>query len=313
VSIPQPWVKFESLPNSGGRFVVSPLSRGMGTTLGNALRRVLLSSLGGYAVTLVKLEGVRHEFSTIPNVVEDVFDVLSNIKALVFKGTGSDAISVKLASKKKGKLYARDIKLPAGWEIVNQDSYLLEIVEGGSFEAELTIESGVGYQPADMGAAGREIDAIAVDASFSPILKVNHSVENIRVGKSLDYDSVTLDVWTNGAILAEEAVQQAASLLGDLTALFDSMNQKPKLDLVDTESASGDKVRESALGLTIDDLELSARSSNCLKRAGIETVAELVEKDIADLIQIKNFGKKSADEINEKLKQYGLSLKGVVS
>lgn len=313
MSIPQPWVKFESLPNSGGRFVISPLSRGMGTTLGNALRRVLLSSLSGYAVTLVKLEGVRHEFSTIPNVVEDVFDVLSNIKGLVFKGTGTDPISVKLSSKKKGKLYAKDIILPTGWELVNQDSYLLEIVEGGSFDAELTIEAGVGYLPADMGAAGREIDAIAVDASFSPILKVNHSVENIRVGKSLDYDAVTLDVWTNGAIPAEGAVQNAAALLGDLTALFDSMNQKPTRDSVHTELVSGDKVRESALGLTIDDLELSARSSNCLKRAGIETVAELVEKDIADLIQIKNFGKKSADEINEKLKQYGLSLKGVVS
>ncbi len=313
MSIPQPWVKFESLPNSGGRFVVAPLSRGMGTTLGNALRRVLLSSLGGYAVTLVKIEGVRHEFSTIPNVVEDVFDVLSNIKGLVFKGLGEDPISVKLSSKKKGKLYAKDIKLPAGWEIVNQDSYLLEVVDGGSFDAELTIESGVGYQAADMGALGREIDTIAVDASFSPILKVNHSVENIRVGKSLDYDAVTLDVWTNGALPADEAVQSAALLLGELTALFAHMNEKPKQDVIDTEDASNDKVRESALGLTIDDLELSARSSNCLKRAGIDTVAELVERDISDLIQIKNFGKKSADEINEKLKQYGLSLKGVVS
>lgn len=313
MSIPQPWVKFESLPNSGGRFVVSPLSRGMGTTLGNALRRVLLSSLSGYAVTLVKLEGVRHEFSTIPNVVEDVFDVLSNIKSLVFKGIGADPISVKLSTKKKGKLYAKDIKLPMGWELVNPDAYLLEVVEGGSFDAELTIGFGVGYLPADMGAAGREIDAIAVDASFSPILKVNHSVENIRVGKSLDYDSVTLDVWTNGSLLAEDAVREAAALLGGLTVLFESMNEKPQVDATEAESASGDKVRESAMGLTIDDLELSARSSNCLKRAGIDTVAELVEKDIADLIQIKNFGKKSADEINDKLKQYGLSLKGVVS
>lgn len=313
MSIPQPWVKFESLPNFGGRFVVSPLSRGMGTTLGNALRRVLLSSLSGYAVTSVKIEGVRHEFSTIPNVVEDVFDVLSNVKSFVFKGIGDSPISVKLSAKKKGKLYAKDLKLPAGWEVVNPDAYLLEVIEGGSFDAEFTIEHGVGYQPADMGVVGREIDLIAVDASFSPILKVNHSVENIRVGKSLDYDAVTLDVWTNGSIQADDAVKEAAALLGSLTSLFETINQKPTQESGDNSQGSDDRLRESALGLTIDDLELSARSSNCLKRAGIETVAELVEKDIADLIQIKNFGKKSADEINEKLKQYGLSLKGVVS
>lgn len=313
MSIPQPWVKFEALPNFGGRFVVSPLSRGMGTTLGNALRRVLLSSLDGYAVTLVKIEGVRHEFSTIPNVVEDVFDVLSNIKGLVFKGIGEDPISLKLTAKKKGKLYARDIKLPVGWTLVNEDAYLLEVAEGGAFEIEMTVEHGVGYQAADMGVAGREIDAVAVDASFSPIIKVNHAVENIRVGKSLDYDAVTIDVWTNGALSAEEAMTKAATQLGQMVDLFGKINQKPLQDTADLQDAAGDRVRESALGLTIDDLELSARSSNCLKRAGIETVAELVEKDLDDLIQIKNFGKKSADEINEKLKQYGLSLKGVIS
>lgn len=315
MSKPLPWVKFETMSDGGGKFVVSPLERGMGITLGNSLRRVLLSSLSGYAITSLNIEGVKHEFSTISNVVEDVFDIICNLKGIVFKAGVEETVKLHISVSKKGKIKAKDIQLPAGVEILNPDWHIAEVSSDSKLKIEMTLNKGVGYAAAEAHLeSGQPIDTINIDASFSPIVRVNHQVESIRVGKELDYDSLTLDVWTNGSISPEYAVSEASRILMSKFDLFNHLNQKPQLvDFSSSQSevSSGqEKSKESALSLSIDDLELSARSSNCLKRAGIETVAELMEKDLSELIQIKNFGKKSADEINDKLKQYGLMLKG---
>ena len=311
MTTPKPWVKFEELPDNGGRFVISPLKRGMGTTVGNALRRVLLSSLSGYAICAVKIDGVKHEFSSVPNVVEDVFDIISNLKSLVFVSGSDDVKRLSLNVSKKGKVTAREIKTDSSIEIINPDTYICEVSASGGLKVEIVVRRGLGYEPAESNRfEDQSIDTINVDSSYSPVMKVNHQVESIRVGKELDYDSLTLDVWTNGSISAEEAVKEASLILQSHFALFGKLNEKPTSEGVSLPVAGGEKSKDAALNLTVDDLELSARSSNCLKRAGIDSVAELIEKDISELIQIKNFGKKSADEINDKLKQFGLSLKG---
>ncbi len=315
MSKPLPWVKFEQMSDGGGRFVVSPLERGMGITLGNSIRRVLLSALSGYAITSISIEGVKHEFSTIPNVVEDVFDIICNFKGIVFKADVETPLKLSLQTSKKGKLKAKDIQLPTGVQILNPDWHIAEVSSDSKIKMDLVLDKGVGYAPAEiLKRDGLPIDTILVDASFSPIVRVNHQVESIRVGKELDYDSLTLDVWTNGSVEAEEAVKEASQILMSRFELFGCMNQKPlpieSVSELSSAVSGGEKSKESILSLSIDDLELSARSSNCLKRAGIETVSELIEKDLSELIQIKNFGKKSADEINAKLKQYGLILKG---
>lgn len=314
MSKPLPWVKFDKSGDNTGRFVVAPLERGMGTTLGNALRRVLLSALSGYAVTSIKIDGVQHEFSTIPGVVEDVIDIISNIKSIVFSGTTEGPFSLSLELK-KGSVLAGQIKLSDGLEILNPEAHIAEVTENNKVTMTMTVEKGVGYSPSEsQNKTDQPIDTINLDASFSPIIRVNHQVEHIRVGKELDYDSLNLEVITNGSISAEEAVKVSSAILSERFSLFAVLNEKPASAIEPgaptSAGVSGERVKDSVLSLSIDDLELSARSSNCLKRAGIETVNELVEKDISDLIQIKNFGKKSADEINAKLSQYGLSLKG---
>ncbi len=311
MAAPKPWVKYESLPENGGRFVISPLKRGMGTTVGNALRRVLLSSLSGYSVTAVKIDGVKHEFSAIPNVVEDVFDVISNLKSIVFSSDDDDEKVISFSTNKSGVFTAGDFLLPAGIQIINPAVPIATITGNGLFKIDVFLKRGVGYDSAESNRSDDQaIDTINVDASYSPVLKVNHHVDNIRVGKELDYDSLVLDVWTDGSVTSEDTVQDAAEILLSHFSLFGRLNERPELEVLKPKEAPVEKSKESALSLNIDDLELSARSSNCLKRAGIDTVAELIEKDLSELIQIKNFGKKSADEINEKLSQFGLSLKG---
>lgn len=314
MSKPIPWVKFEKVSESQGRFIASPLENGMGVTIGNSLRRVLLSSLPGSAVTSIKVDGCQHEFSSIPNVVEDMFDVICNIKSVVFKCDDDDTKILKLEAKGAGKLSAKDIHVDGSVTIVNPDQHILEVADKGRVSIEMTLESGRGYVSAEANKDDEAaLDTVAIDSSFSPITRVNHQVENIRVGKELDYDSLTLDVWTNRSISAEMAVQDAASILLHKFELFKSLNQEPEVQEVPDEQEAESDQSDTALNLSIDDLELSARSSNCLKRAGIETVGELIEKEIEELNQIKNFGKKSADEINDKLKQYSLSLKGMES
>ncbi len=308
----QPWVRYEEADNNLGKFTVSPLERGMGTTLGNALRRVLLSSLSGYAVTSVFIEGVKHEFSAVPYVLEDMFDIIGNVKGIVFKSDRTEPIALEIDLSKKGKVVASSISLPDGVEILNGDAHIAQVSEPSKQKMRIVLERGIGYQTSESNRhAQQPVDSIVLDSSFSPVLKVNHQVKNMRVGKELDYDSLTLDVWTNGSISPEEAIKLASHILVLKFDLFNSINQKPDSELNSAKEGSdrnANSVAEDALTLAIDDLELSARSSNCLKRAGIKTVSELINKDIADLIQIKNFGKKSADEINVKLKQYGLAL-----
>ena len=308
----QPWIKFEEIEKNAGRFVLSPLKRGMGITIGNSLRRVLLSSLSGAAITAVKIEGVEHEFSTIPHVIEDALDIICNLKGIVFKLHSEDSKILKLEFKGKGKVTAASIQKDSEVEIINPNHHIAELTENGKLKMELTIRKGTGYATSDANVEeDKDIRVINVDSSFTPIVRVNHEVENIRVGKELDYDSLKLEVITNGSISPDDAVRDASTILIEQFKLFGgSLNQKPEAEAAHGKSElPRDHKKDSALNLSIDDLELSARSSNCLKRAGIETVGQLVEKGLSELIQIKNFGKKSADEINDKLKQYGLTLK----
>lgn len=309
MSKPTPWVKFESDNNNYGRFIVSPLERGMGVTLGNSMRRVLLSSLDGYGLTSVLIKDIQHEFSTIQNVVEDVLDIINNIKGVVFIGHFEGKKELTLNFKGKGKVTAKEIEHDADVVIVNPDAYIAELTGEGELNILLTLEKGIGYEPSEVHEnSDSDVNTIAIDTSFSPIVRVNHNVENIRIGKELDFDKLILDVWTNGSVTPDVAVKKASDILADKVSLFQKLNEEPAQEVLQEEEVGAEPVK-SALALSIDDLELSARSSNCLKRAGIETVGELVEKDITELTQIKNFGKKSADEINDKLKNYNLALK----
>lgn len=307
---PKAWVKFENLDKNGGRFTVSPLSKGMGITIGNALRRVLLSSMPGAAITSIKIDGITHEFSTIPNVVEDVLDIICNLKGIVFKSDDTDSKLVKLSASKKGVLRASDLQLPTGIQVINRDHHIMTLADSTNINIEISVNVGIGFHIAQTSELeNSEISVIQIDSSYSPITRVNHTVNNIRIGKELDNDELIFDVWTNGSIGIEEAVKEAAQQLIYKFQLFGAINEKPfeVPEKLDEDSAGFDS---AVLTMSIDDLELSARSSNCLKRAGIEAIGQLLEKDMSELIQIKNFGKKSADEINGKLSNFNLSLKG---
>jgi len=316
VSAEQSWVKIEEQSSNYGKFIASPLDRGFGNTLGNSLRRVLLAHLEGSAVTAIKIAGVQHEFSTLDNLKEDVLDVIMNIKGVIFSlhGESDETKVVKIASKKEGIVTAKDIILDSNIEIINPDHYIATLNKGGKLEVEITVSKGIGYLSVDIQQRNElAVGTIPVDATFSPVLKVNHTVEDCRVGKKIDYDKLVLEVWTNGSITPEDAIRASAEKLQSELVIFMEMNKKPAkktLSVVGVEGESVDKKQQQGLKLTVEDLELSARSYNCLRKAGVETVAELVDKDIRELMKIKNFGKKSADEINDKLKQYNLSLQG---
>lgn len=306
----QTWVKYDKVSDKHGNFIIAPLNRGMGNTIGNSLRRVLLSSLGGHAIAALKIDGAEHEYSTIPNVVEDVLDIIANLKGIVFKADQPEDKELRIRFNGQGEVTAKDISTDSSIEIVNPEQPIAQVSSSGKFNVDLKVKYGYGYCTVEQNKDdNQDINTINIDSSYSPIVRVNHTVENVRIGKELGYDSLKLEVFTNGSISPDEAVKKAAGILIDQFALFSSMNEKPKDEhfspaVVSTPSST------TALSLSIDDLELSARSSNCLKRAGIETVGQLVSKELSELIQIKNFGKKSADEINDKLKQYGLSLRG---
>jgi len=301
------WIKFEEINNDYGKFVVSPLKKGMGNTIGNSMRRVLLTSLKGTAITSVKIKGVKHEFSSIPNVTEDVLDVICNLKGIVLKKDQDGESLISLSKSGEGVVTAADIKTDSSIEVLNKDHIIANLSGKGALDIEMKVSKGIGYLSSkSVDKAESQVDEIHVDASFSPIVRVNHLVESIRVGEDLDNDKLIIEVWTNGSVRVDKAVQEAAQLLIDKFELFKSLNEEP---LDEDKETVVSNTNESALNMSIDDLELSARSSNCLKRAGIETVGELVQKDMSELIKIKNFGKKSADEINDKLKQFSLALK----
>lgn len=306
------WVKYVEESPTYGKFVVEPLDRGYGTTLGNSMRRLLLSSLGGAAVVNVKIDGVDHEFSTLPGVKEDMLDIIMNIKGLVIKCHSNEPKEITISAKGEGDVTAKDIKHDDEIEIVNNKHYIASLNKDGKLNITMTVQNGIGYRIADIAENKKHsVGTIPIDASFSPIVRVNHKVEPTRVGKSIDYDKLTLEVWTNGAITPEDAIKKSAMILKAQMDLFFKLNEKPAEDI--NEIILKDDGQSKVLDLTIEDLELSARSLNCLRKANIKNVAELVKMPMEKLLKIKNFGKKSAEEINSKLAQYGLALTGDIN
>lgn len=302
-----------------GKFVISPLERGFGITVGNSLRRVLLSSLEGTAVTSARIEGITHEYTAIPGVLEDVVDVLLNFKGLAIKTDSKEPQTLRIDIDKPGPVLASDIQLPAGVKIVNPDWLICTIADGGSFHAEITVETGKGYVPNDVprNKEGVAIDMLPIDATFMPIKKVKYDVEPARVGDSIDFDKLTLEIWSNGTVDVTSALSQAANLLiehfvqiagisGTAPILSGYESSVSSSMIIDDEPVVQET--EETPSISIEDLELSVRAYNCLKRASINSMAELLKKSEHDLLIIKNFGKKSADEVIEKLHEHGLDL-----
>ncbi len=298
--------------NRYGRFVVEPLERGFGTTLGNSLRRIMLSSLPGAAVSSVKIEGVLHEFSTIPGVKEDVTEVILNIKRLSIKNN-SDSPEPKVAYiefEGEGVVTGADIQADPDIEIVNKDVVIATLSGGADSKLfiELTISKGRGYVGADKNKTeDQPIGVIPVDSSYTPVERVNLVVENTRVGKITDFDKLTLEVWTNGSLLPDEAVSLAAKVLNEHLNLFIDLSESAKNVEVMVEKEDDEK--EKVLEMSIDELELSVRSYNCLKRAGINTVEELTNRTPDDMMKVRNLGRKSLEEVLQKLNELGLQLK----
>ena len=296
--------------NKYGKFVIEPLERGYGITLGNSLRRIMLSSLPGTAVSHVKIKGVLHEFSSIPGVKEDVTEIIMNIKNVVIKNN-SDTFEPKQAYIDvvgERVVKAGDIKVDGDIEIVNPDLVIANLSgPDAKLEMELTIVNGRGYVSLDKNKeADAPIDVIAIDSIFTPVERVNLTVQNTRVGQVTDYDKLTLDVYTNGALAPDEAVSLAANLLVEHLKLFVDLSENARLVYVMVEITTDEK--EKVLEMNIDELELSVRSYNCLKRAGINTVQELINKTPEDMMKVRNLGRKSLDEVLAKLKELGLSL-----
>jgi DNA-directed RNA polymerase subunit alpha len=298
--------------NKYGRFVIEPLERGYGTTLGNSLRRIMLSSLPGAAVSNVKIEGVLHEFSTIPGVKEDVTEIILNIKKLAIKNN-SDSSEPKVAYiefEGEGVVTGADIKADPDIEIINLDQPIATLSGGPDSKlfVELTITKGRGYIGADKNKSDDQpIGIIPVDSSFTPVERVNLIVENTRVGQITDYDKLTLQVWTNGTLLPDEAVSLAAKVLNEHLNLFIDLSENAKNAEVMVEKEDNEK--EKVLEMSIDELELSVRSYNCLKRAGINTVEELTNRTPEDMMKVRNLGRKSLEEVLAKLSELELALK----
>jgi DNA-directed RNA polymerase subunit alpha len=292
-----------------GRFVIEPLERGYGTTLGNSLRRVLLSSLPGVAVTSIKIDGVLHEFSTIPGVLEDTTEIILNIKKLVLSYTGSERKIIRLEQQGPKEVKASDITPDAEVEILNPDLHLASLDEDGKVEIEMTVERGRGYVSADQQPQKNDdiVGLIPIDSIFTPVSRVNYTVENARVGKRTDYDRLNLEVWTNGSISPEEAISLSAQILIEYLKLFTEIDDTyAEVEiLVEKEEEKKDKVLE----MSIEELELSVRASNGLKRASINTVGDLIAKNREEMSKIRNLGQKSLEEIERKLKELNLSFR----
>ena len=294
-----------------GRFVVEPLERGYGTTLGNSLRRIMLSSLPGAAVSQVKIDGVLHEFSSIPGVKEDVTEIIMNIKSLAIKNSSetNEAKTAYIEFEGEGTVTGADIQVDQDIEIMNPGQ-VIATLNGGSdskLYMELTITNGRGYVSADKGKKDdMPIGVIAVDAIYTPVERVNMTVENTRVGQVTDYDKLTLDVFTNGTLTPDDAVSLAAKVLSEHLSLFVDLSENAKS--VEVMSVQEDNEKEKVMEMNIDELELSVRSYNCLKRAGINTVEELCNKTPEDMMKVRNLGAKSLEEVLAKLKELGLQL-----
>ncbi len=294
-----------------GRFVVEPLERGYGTTLGNSLRRIMLSSLPGAAVSQVKIDGVLHEFSSIPGVKEDVTEIIMNVKSLSIKNNSdsNDVVTAHIEYEGAGTITGADIQADPDIEILNPDQVIATLSGGtdSKFYMELTITKGRGYVSADKNKKeDLPIGTIAVDSIYTPVERVNMTVEDTRVGQQTDYDKLTLDVWTNGTLAPDEAVSLAAKVLSEHLNLFIDLSENARTAEVMVEKEDNEK--EKVLEMNIDELELSVRSYNCLKRAGINTVEELCNRTSEDMMKVRNLGRKSLEEVLSKLKELGLQL-----
>jgi len=291
-----------------GQFVVEPLERGYGITLGNSLRRILLSSLPGTAVTSVRIEGGLHEFSVIPGVLEDTADIILNLKRLAVKSWSDEPKTVRIDKEGPAEVTAGDILADADVDILNPSQHLAYVDEGSRLSMELALERGRGYVPADKNKRPEQaIGAIPVDSIFSPVVKANWRVEDTRVGHITDYDRLTLEVWTDGSLSPEEAVSMGSKILSDHLRLF--VNLTDHAPGVEGGVEREEDKRDRLLEMPIEELDLSVRSFNCLKRAGINTVGELTAKTDEDMMKVRNLGKKSLEEVKEKLVSMGLSLR----
>ncbi len=312
IEIEKPRIDALDLASDGtyGKFVVEPLERGYGTTIGNSLRRVLLSSLPGVAVTSIKIDGILHEFSTIEGVKEDVTEIVLNVKGIIAKINGEGPKVAYIEAVGPCEVTAGSIKCDSEVEILVPETHIATLGEGARLFMELTLDKGRGYVPADRNKQLMDpvIGVIPVDSIYTPVMKVNYTVENTRVGQITDYDKLTLEVWTNGVISAQEAVSLGAKVLTDHLNLFVDLSG-------DTYAGSSvmvekdNKAQQTVLGMTIEELDFSVRSFNCLKRAGINTVEDLISKTEDDMMKVRNLGRKSLEEVINKLESLGLALR----
>ena len=292
---------------SYGKYVVEPLERGYGMTLGNSLRRIMLSSLPGYAATSVKIAGVQHEFSTIPGVTEDVTEIVLNVKRLILKLHSQGVKTVFIDAVGPCEVTAGDIKADGEVEILNPELHICTLGADATFNMEITLSQGRGYVPADQNKTAQTvIGVIPIDSIYSPVQKVNYSVEPTRVGDKTDFDKLTLEVWTDSTITAKDAVSLGARILSDHLTVFTNLSDTASAGSTVVEKVSNSP--DTKLSMTIDELDLSVRSFNCLKRANINTVADLISKTGEDMMKVRNMGKKSLDEVQKKLEMMGLSL-----
>jgi DNA-directed RNA polymerase subunit alpha len=296
----------ETLRDDYGRFMVRPLERGYGVTLGNSLRRILLSSMMGSAVSAVKFEGVLHEFSTIPDVMEDVTDIILNLKQLRFKQYSPEPQTLRITKNGPGSITARDIQLTDKVEVLNPDQHIATLGANAKFSAEIQVTYGRGFVAADENDQQLAVGYIGVDALYSPIRRVNYHVSNARVGQKTDYDALTIEVWTDGSLKPEETVSLGSKILKEQLQIFLTFDESIEPDET-TEEIKNPQLNEN-LFRSVDDLELSVRSANCLKNANIRYIGELVSKSEAEMLKTKNFGRKSLNEIKEILSEMGLNL-----
>ena len=294
--------------NNYAKFVCEPLERGYGITIGNSLRRILLSSLPGSAITSVKIDGVLHEFSTIPNVVEDVPEIVINLKNVRLKLDQNEEKTLRIDVKEPGEVKAGDIITDGTVEILNPDLHIATVSEGGILKMELTADMGRGYNNAEKNKKqDQPIGVLPIDSIYTPVKKVNYSVENTRVGQQVDYDKLTIEVWTDGSLKPYEALSLAAKVMTGHLELFIDLSETARNTQIMIEKEENKK--ERVLETSIEDMELSVRSFNCLKRAGISTVEDLTNKSEADMMKVRNLGKKSLDEVTNKLHALGLDFR----
>ena len=304
--VTRPQISEDVVSPTRSKFTIEPLEPGFGYTIGNSLRRTLLSSIPGAAVSSVRIEGVLHEFTTIPKVTEDVTDIILNLKELVIRSETDEPVNVYLKAKGPSEVTAGDVAPPAGVEILNPEMHIATLGKGASLEMEMVVERGVGYVSAEKNKKSRDpIGVIPVDSIYSPVRRVSYAVENTRVEQMTDRDKLILDVETDGSISPREALASAGGTLLELTQLFGDLAEADSVTVGPAEDDSA----PSDYQITIEELNLSVRSYNCLKREGINTVGELVQKSEAELMDIRNFGQKSIDEVKEKLIELGLGLR----